>query len=117
MAYSAGDVILVPFPYRDRLAEKTRPAVVISSEKYNQGGDVIVAAITSHAARTSSDVQLRDWQASGLQRESTARMLLATLAAERVVLVIGQLSDFDRNHVASALQELLVDWPLQNADS
>jgi mRNA-degrading endonuclease toxin of MazEF toxin-antitoxin module len=35
MAYKAGDVILIPFPYRDRLAESTRPAVVVSGDAYN----------------------------------------------------------------------------------
>ena len=31
MAFNAGDVVLVPFPYRDRLAERARPAVVVSA--------------------------------------------------------------------------------------
>ena len=48
MAFRAGDVVLVPFPYRDRLAERARPAVVVSADAYNQHGDVVVAAITSH---------------------------------------------------------------------
>jgi hypothetical protein len=30
MTFNAGDVVLVPFPYRDRLAERARPAVVVS---------------------------------------------------------------------------------------
>ncbi len=33
MAFSAGDVVLVPFPYRDRLAERARPGVVISAQE------------------------------------------------------------------------------------
>jgi mRNA-degrading endonuclease toxin of MazEF toxin-antitoxin module len=44
MAYKAGDVILIPFPYRDRLAESTRPAVVVSGDAYNQQGDLVIAA-------------------------------------------------------------------------
>jgi mRNA-degrading endonuclease toxin of MazEF toxin-antitoxin module len=44
MVFSAGDVALVPFPYRDRLAERARPAVVVSAKAYNQHGDVVVAA-------------------------------------------------------------------------
>jgi hypothetical protein len=31
MAFSGGDVVLVPFPYRDRPMERTRPAVVTSA--------------------------------------------------------------------------------------
>src|SRR5262249_12377115 len=49
MAFSAGDVVLVPFPYRDRSAERTRPAVVVSCLAYNQQGDLVIAAVTSHS--------------------------------------------------------------------
>jgi mRNA-degrading endonuclease toxin of MazEF toxin-antitoxin module len=50
MALKAGDVILTPFPFRDKAAESTRPAVVLSGTSYNQQGDVVVAAITSRRA-------------------------------------------------------------------
>ena len=38
MAFSPGDVVLVPFPYRDRLAERARPAVVVSSAGFILSG-------------------------------------------------------------------------------
>jgi mRNA interferase MazF len=66
MTFRAGDVVLVPFPYRDRLAERARPAVVVSADTYNHHGDVVVAAITSHAPRIAMDCALRDWAAAGL---------------------------------------------------
>jgi hypothetical protein len=31
MTCNAGDVVLVPFPHRDRLAERARPTVVMSA--------------------------------------------------------------------------------------
>ena len=40
MAFEPGDVVLVPFPYRDAAAVKTRPAVVVSSSEFNQAGDL-----------------------------------------------------------------------------
>ena len=33
MAFQRGDVVLIPFPYTDLSTSKTRPAVVVSSEK------------------------------------------------------------------------------------
>jgi mRNA interferase MazF len=33
--YSFGDVILVPFPFTDQSRAKQRPAVVVSSARYN----------------------------------------------------------------------------------
>ena len=62
MALNAGDVILTPFPFRDKAAESTRPAVVLSGTSYNQQGDVVVAAITSHPPRLPTDYALQDWK-------------------------------------------------------
>lgn len=95
MAASAGDVVLVPFPFRDRLAERARPAVIVSGQLYNLQGDVVVAAITSHSPRLPTDYALQDWAAAGLQFASTVRMLLATMAVQRIVLPIGRLSPAD----------------------
>ena len=35
MRYAFGDVILAPFPFMDQSTTKQRPAVVISSNRYN----------------------------------------------------------------------------------
>jgi mRNA interferase MazF len=110
MAFSAADVVLIPFPYRDRLAERTRPAVVISSQNYNKRGDLVVAAITSHPARFDTDNALADWPAAGLKTSSTVRMLLATVAETRVVLHVGQLSDRDWSEVKVRIGRVFT-WP------
>ena len=110
MASSAGDVVLVPFPYRDRPAEKTRPAVVVSSSAYNQRGDLVIAALTSQAPRFAADYALLDWSAAGLKVPSTARMILATVAATRVQLLIGKLSDRDWSEVRSRVR-MVFAWP------
>lgn len=34
MAFQRGDVVLIPFPFTDLTATKTRPAVVVSSPAY-----------------------------------------------------------------------------------
>jgi mRNA-degrading endonuclease toxin of MazEF toxin-antitoxin module len=34
-AYERGDVVLVPFPFSDQTTTKKRPAVIISSNTYN----------------------------------------------------------------------------------
>ena len=103
MALNAGEVVLVPFPYRDRPAEKTRPAVIVSSSAYNQRGDLVIAALTSQSPRFATDYVLLDWHAAGLRASSTARMLLATVAASRVQLHIGRLSDRDWPEVQARL--------------
>jgi mRNA interferase MazF len=106
MAYSPGDVVLVPFPYRDMLAEKTRPAVVVSATGHNQRGDLVIAALTTQPPRSASDYGLSDWAAAGLKAPSTARMLLATVAESRVQLLVGRLSDRDRAQVRARLSDV-----------
>lgn len=49
MKLSAGDLILVPFPFTDLSSVKSRPALVLSSPGYNASSrDVIVCAVTSN---------------------------------------------------------------------
>lgn len=103
MEFSAGDVVLVPFPYRDRLAERARPAVVVSDATFNRNGDVVVAAITSHAVRVATDALLADWAGAGLRVPSTVRMLLATVASSRILLHIGHLTARDWTEVQTRL--------------
>ena len=110
MVFSAGDVVLVPFPYRDRLAERARPAVVVSAAAYNGLGDVVVAAVTSHRPRFAMDLALADWAAAGLKTPSTVRMLLATVAASRVLLQIGHLMDRDWRDVQARVHAVF-EWP------
>jgi mRNA interferase MazF len=103
MPIASRDVVLVPFPFRDRLAEKTRPAVVVSSDLYHSQGDIIVAAITSYPSRFATDHSIADWQSASLLKPSTVRSVVVTLATNRVVLHIGRLSDNDWNEVTKRL--------------
>ncbi|HEV3262782.1 MAG TPA: type II toxin-antitoxin system PemK/MazF family toxin [Gemmataceae bacterium] len=110
MAVSAGDVVLVPFPYRDRQGGRTRPGVIVSAQAYNQQGDLVIAAITSHPPRFATDFALLDWSAAGLRFPSTVRMLLGTIADSRVVQQIGRLSDRDWAEVQARVRGVFA-WP------
>lgn len=107
MAFARGDVVLLPFPFRDKALAQVRPAVVISGDAYNQRGDVIVAAITTHAARTPSDVPLSRWRAARLVAPSVVRMQLATVASARILYRPGRLSPSDLQRVGQSLRQVL----------
>ncbi len=107
MNFQAFDVIVVPFPYSDRLAEKRRPALVISNpELERQCGLVWVAMITS-AGRTPSlgDVNIEDQRAAGLPVASTIRAAkVATIEPQRVLRKAGRLAVADRETAEAALR-------------
>ena len=48
--YAAGDVVVVPFPYADRLAEKRRPALVVSGPQLARFGLQLYRGVSRLAA-------------------------------------------------------------------
>ena len=102
----AFDVVLVPFPYSDRLAEKRRPALVVSNyDLPDILGRVWVAMITSAATSLLGDARIDDLPQAGLPVPSTLRASkIATLDADRVIRVLGRLSSRDEATARAALK-------------
>jgi mRNA interferase MazF len=72
--FDAFDVVVVPFPYADRLAEKRRPALVISNRRLAPFGLIWVAMITSaDNAPLSCDVTIANLARAGLPAPSVVR--------------------------------------------
>jgi mRNA interferase MazF len=68
------DVVVVPFCYADRLAEKRRPALVISNHKLAAHGLIWIAMITcAENEAWSGDVTIRDSKRAGLPAPSVVR--------------------------------------------
>lgn len=43
------DIVLIPIPFTDLTSQKKRPAIIISSDKYNETNeDIVVVALTSN---------------------------------------------------------------------
>jgi mRNA interferase MazF len=100
------DVIVLPFPYADRLAEKRRPAVVVSKAALARDhGIVWVAMITSAMnAGWSCDIPLADGPETGLTAPSVIRpWKLATVDVGRIVRIAGRI----RRDEAARLSEAL----------
>lgn len=106
---AAWDVIVVPFPYSERLAEKRRPALVVSGEHLHGEGYLWVAMITGggKAVRTG-DVPIRDLDVAGLPGPSMVRTLkLATIEPERILRRAGRLANDQRAAVTTAIASFL----------
>lgn len=106
--YQRGDVVLLPFPFTDLSATRTRPAVVVSVPGFEQTtGDFTVAMITSVPRTTAYDYALRDWQAAHLLRPSWVRAKLATLDPALVRYQPGRLSETDLAEVERRIRSAL----------
>jgi mRNA interferase MazF len=96
--YSFGDVVLVPFPFTDQTATKKRPAVVVSSDRYNKARpDVILMAITSQLSGSSriGEIVVADWKAAGLIKASTIKPILTTVEKTLIIRPLGKLGPQD----------------------
>lgn len=107
-AFAAYDVVLVPFPFSDRLAEKRRPAVVVSRpDLQGRHGHIWLAMVTS-ARRESweGDVAIDDLAAAGLPASSLVRTAKITTAeAARVLRRLGRLESGEAKAVRAAILE------------
>lgn len=68
------DIVSVPFPYADRLAEKRRPALVVSNKRLSGFGVVWVAMITTATGSSwACDVPIADLDRAGLPAPCVVR--------------------------------------------
>lgn len=106
MAFDQFEVVVVPFPFTDKLATKRRPAVVLSKSGTFAPGRAIMAMITSSTMEEwPLDVVLTDLNAAGLTSPCRVRFKVFTLDEEHVVRSIGKLSGRDRNAVRSSIEQ------------
>lgn len=89
-AYKPGDVVVVPFPFTERLASKRRPALVCSSDSYNGATRHLVLAMitTSAHAKWPGDVAIATLVPPACRRRppcagSSSRWMLRWCCGER----------------------------------
>ena len=107
MSFAPFDVVVVPFPYSDKLAQKRRPALVVSAPALGaELGRLWVVMITSdRRARLQGDAPLGDLAAAGLPVASIVRASkIATIEVARVVRGAGRLSATDEAAARLALR-------------
>ena len=94
-------MVIVPFPYADKLAEKRRPALIVSGDRFNaRTGLVWVAMITSAVNRRwDDDVDLGGGN-TGLNVPSLIRLSkIVTIEPARIVRIAGKVSDATKRKV------------------
>jgi mRNA interferase MazF len=105
MSFSPGDIVTVPFPYTDSLAEKRRPAVVVSSRRLERDHHLLwLAMITSSSRGWRGDVPISDLKAAGLPVRCVVRPAkIATASIARIRRKLGALRPADWRAVREGL--------------
>lgn len=107
MAFQRGDIVLIPFPFTDLTATKTRPAVVVSGAVYHSvRSELLLAYVSSQIAKALApiDYVLQDWQVAGLLKPSFVRPKIAAIEPSLVVHQVGRLSAQDMDEVDRRLR-------------
>jgi mRNA interferase MazF len=107
--FDAFDIVVVPFPYADRLAEKRRPALVISNRKLAAHGVIWVAMITSAGNEPwPTDVAVAALDRTGLPAPSVVRPAkIACIEPARIDRRIGRLDKATSRKVGQRLRGFL----------
>jgi mRNA interferase MazF len=108
--YKFGDVTLVPFPFTDQSTSKKRPAIVISSDNYNQNKpDIILIAVTSqvNANLQFGEVLIDDWAGAGLIKSSVVKPIITTLKRNLVIRKLGELQSPDLQALENILKQII----------
>ena len=102
------DIVVVPFPFSDRAAEKRRPALVLSGTTFNGSGHTILAMITTRGHHPwPGDCTIEGFAEAGLPLPCIVRLKLFTLDNRVILRCLGRLSDADRTSVESSLDKHL----------
>lgn len=104
-----GAVVVVPFPYSDRLNDKRRPAVIISGPDVAANGFVWIAMITSgRNPAKPHDLSIADLDHAGLKRASVVRPVkVACIDSDRVVSRIGALRPDAAEQVFAKIRSMI----------
>lgn len=96
--------------FSDRSGSKVRPALVVSSDEYNDSGpDVLIASITSNqnAVAHLGDHQIEHWEDANLLKPSLLQSKLATVEPTMIRRKLGSLAPADLKAFDSGLRQAL----------
>jgi mRNA interferase MazF len=103
--FEIGNIVLLKFPYTDKIDYKRRPALVI---KDFEDEDTLVCRITSKIYHSKYDIYLNDWAAFGLKLPSVVRVhKLATLETDIIETLMGQIDNETLSIVKEIYQSII----------
>ena len=108
-AFEAFDVLVVPFPFTDRAAQKRRPAVALTARAVNATlGHTICAMVTSaDNPPWPNDVAIRELETAGLSAASVIRLKWFTIDNRLILRRAGTLAEADRRTLRQVIKAAL----------
>jgi mRNA interferase MazF len=110
MTYSFGNVLLVPFPFTDQSTIKKRPAIVVSSDRYNQQHiDLILIAVTSQTSSVTypDNLVIHNWQQAGLLKPSIIKPIVMTVESNLILRKLGTLPTSEQQMLQQLISQIL----------
>ena len=108
--YNFGDIVLVRFPFTNLEAAKQRPAVIISSQLYNETKpDIILMAITSRIRNpfAPGEEKIENWKEAGLIKPSILKPLIATIEKEQIIKILGKATFRDQSKITGVIRTII----------
>lgn len=111
--FKRGDVVLIAFPFTDLSTTKMRPALVVSSDVFNQNHlDIVLVAITSQVSKRIplSDhlLSLEDQKRAGLPKPSVIKLgKVVTLDQRLIRKKLGRLANPTLGYLTTELHRIL----------
>lgn len=108
MIYDRLDVVMLPFPFSDKLENKRRPVVILSSAEFNATSGHVVTAMVTSAKRSAwpLDLALQDYSDAGLPVPCWVGMKFFTASQTMIIRKLGALSDRDGKALRIALKKM-----------
>lgn len=105
-SFSAGEVVVVPFPYTDLRSSKVRPALVLSRAAFNdRSPDIILCAITSKLVNSEHSVLIDDEDMAEGKLVKPSRVKVANLATVEKAVIRAKVGRLKTATLARVMRE------------
>ena len=107
---SKHDVVIVKFPFASCLKYKARPAVIISSDIYNNSkrDTAIILAISSNvSSKLDFEIEIDGWEKADLLKPSIFKASIATIEKDFIITKVGKLDCSDIEKLDNLLTIIL----------
>lgn len=109
MIYKPFSIVVVPFPFTDSSKRKKRPALVISTEKFQKdnGHAILLMITTAKHSKWYGDLLIKDLESTKLPVESYIRQKVFTIDLRLIEKKLGVLSKKDISLLKSLLRKCI----------